>query len=39
MLNINREIVYRKAYGKEGMRVEGVEQVITLPYAKLVSEG
>ena len=39
MLNANREIVHRKACGKEGTRVEGVERVMTLPYAKLVSEG
>jgi hypothetical protein len=36
---MNRGIVYRKAYGKEGTRIEGVERAITLPYIKLVLEG
>jgi hypothetical protein len=39
MLNVNREIVRRKACGKEGTRVEGVERVMTLPCTKSVSEG
>jgi hypothetical protein len=36
MLGANGERVCRKACGKEGMRAEGAERVMTPPYAKLV---